>query len=89
LKRIEWGGIMEVVLYAKCTSKLSSKRKWWEWTSYPSTYTKKNRIPMLKTTIKIDISNLKHSYTKGIGYRVIIKNKSLHRKLMNMSSVIN
>lgn len=77
---------MEQYLYAVQCSKLSTKgRTWWAWTTYVPVHAVQQGLPVVRTRSKVDISMMKHTYTKGIGYRVTTRSKGIQRSLVSMS----
>lgn len=78
---------VEVYLYTRSTSKASSKKKCWYWTSYPSSYALANDITILRTKVRVNISDMNYTDHKNGTYTVVFSNKSLQRKLLSMSTV--
>lgn len=76
-----------VTLYATSGSKLSTRFNYgfWRWSTRPSLYAMHYNLPILRTKVRIDISTLNYSHSRG-DYNVVVNSKTLQRKLISMSA---
>jgi hypothetical protein len=73
-----------VYLYTKATSKASTKRSAWVWSTNPSIYAMHNGIDVLRTRVKVDVSMIDDNTVHGY---YLTTNKALQRKLLSMCEV--